>query len=389
MKNVGLEQSRASNRLASGYRINTAADDAAGLAISESMRAQIRGLDQASRNAQDGQSLIRTAEGGMQEIQNMVQRIRELTVQASNDTNNEDNRGSHISLEIEQLLTEIEEMATRVEFNGMTLLNGQLGGGGLDPQHEQITKAMDIARSVLATYGMTGLDTKANPIGVGGLAAFNTAFFNTLWMEIGDLGDRNDLVVAGDARRDAVAALIGVSAQALEDLETDTALTVDNAAGHLATLSALAAATRGELSFQIGANANQLMSTSIADMRVTNGGADSLGGALGDFMDTWVADFSSNSAEKISKQLDNLDAAIEFVNVARAELGAVSNRLDYTMRSLDLSSENLQDAESRIRNTDMAREMMRFTMANVLQQASVSMLSQANQMPNNLLQLLR
>ena len=126
MKNVGAEQQRSSNRLASGFRINSAADDAAGLAISETMRAQIRGLDQASRNAQDGQALINTAEGGMQEIQNMMQRIRELTVQAANDTNTITNR-DQIGLEINQLLQEIDQMAGRVEFNGMVLLDGTLG----------------------------------------------------------------------------------------------------------------------------------------------------------------------------------------------------------------------------------------------------------------------
>jgi flagellin len=334
LKNVGADQNRASNRLSSGFRINSAADDAAGLAISESMRAQIRGLDQASRNAQDGQALIQTAEGGMQEIQNMVQRIRELTVQAANDTNTEDNRNEHIALEIRNLLLEINDMANRVEYNGMVLLNG------------------DFSNGVTTGYGN------------------------------GDFG-------------------------------------------------------QGGLHFQVGANENQLMWTSVRNMQLLTEGAatggqahqalttpGSLGQAMHTFVQNWNTIFSeegfnaagglvtavpsvatqgfefgginnagipagSTQAQALSALIESIESGIQFTSLARAELGAVSNRLEYTMRSLDISSENLSDAESRVRNADMAREMMAFTMANVLQQASVSMLAQANQLPNNLLQLLR
>jgi len=266
MKNVGLEQGRASARLASGFRINSAADDAAGLAISETMRAQIRGLDQASRNSQDGQALIQTAEGGMNEITNMLQRMRELTVQAANDTNVSTNRGQ-ISIEIRQLRDEINAMAGRVEFNTRTLLNG----------------------GAIETTG---------------------------------------------------------------------------------------------LQFQVGANSSQNITVTIGSVTTANLGINNM----------WAMDAATAPAKthsEISGDLDVIQAALDKVADNRARLGAVSNRLDFTMRSLDISSENLSDAESRVRNADMAREMMRFTMANVLQQSSVSMLAQANQLPNNLLQLLR
>ena len=269
MKNVGLEQSRASNRLASGYRINTAADDAAGLAISETMRAQIRGLDQASRNAQDAQALIQTTEGGMQEITNMLQRVRELTVQASNDTNVSVNI-QQIAYEVNQLATEIQSMQGRVEFNTRAVLSLSAGSSNL--------------------------------------------------------------------------------------------------------------------AFQIGANENQLLQHDFSSISSAISSAISVVSSLGIVMSnaSGVVNGSdmSSAIEVIQEQLDNIAAE-------RAQLGALVNRLDYTMRSLDISSENLSDSESRVRNADVAREMMRFTMANVLQQASVSMLSQANQMPNNLLQLLR
>ena len=263
MKNVGLEQGRASSRLASGYRINSAADDAAGLAISETMRAQIRGLDQASRNAQDGQALIQTTEGGMQEITNMLQRARELLVQSSNDTNVSVNR-TQINQELTQLATEISSMQTRVEFN---------------------------TRSVLNTD-------------------------DTMWV-------------------------------------------------------------------QTGANSGQGMEVSLAGIKsvITN--------AATAVTDAAAANTGETTGQTVSNQINNIQTQLDAVNLERSRLGAMQNRLDYTARSLDISSENLSDSESRVRNADMAREMMRFTMANVLQQASVSMLAQANQLPNNLLQVLR
>jgi len=268
MKNVGIEQSRASNRLASGYRINTAADDAAGLAISETMRAQIRGLDQASRNSQDAQALIQTTEGGMQEITNMLQRVRELTVQASNDTNVTVNL-QQIAYEVEHLADEIQAMGNRVQFN---------------------------TRGVLT-------------------------------MEAGN-----------------------------------------------------------ELHFQIGANSDESLVFDFSEIRVAISDAHEAVSDIGEALRS--ATEQANGVE-LTQWIDELQTEIDSVNMRRAELGALVNRLDYTMRSLDISSENLSDAESRVRNADMAREMMRFTMSNVLNQASVSMLSQANQVPNNLLQLLR
>ena len=374
MKNVGLEQQRASNRLASGFRINSAADDAAGLAISESMRAQIRGLDQASRNAQDGQALINTAEGGMQEIQNMMQRIRELTVQAANDTNTPDNRGQ-IALEVGQLLEEIDAMAGRVEFNGMTLLNDTVG-------------TASAGRANLGTAVM-GL---ASAIGGGSLTATFTAFsqanIDALWLHVGG----SPAVAAGEARSTHLAAHLGIAATLLH-LVSGTNVTAAQFAALSDTVNILARAAAGGLYYQVGANSNQLMRTVIDDMRLTDDTgavtALGLGGAMHPFIGGWRNDFLTGTATQISARIDQLDAGLLFVSNARANLGAYSNRLDFTSRSLDISSENLSDAESRVRNTDMAREMMRFTMSNVLQQAAVSMLAQANQLPNNLLQLLR
>ena len=261
LKNVGLEQVRASSRLASGYRINTAADDAAGLAISETMRAQIRGLDQASRNAQDAQALVMTTEGGLQEITNMIQRARELTVQASNDTNVSINR-NQISYEIGHLAMEIAQMQDRVEFN------------------------------TRATLNMTGTSAQ-------------------LHFQIG-ANSGQSLIHDFSGIHEAI---------------------TDAAAGLEALASAL-----GMTGLDITVGSQQIGSAS-----------------PGDVADTAV----------ISALLQDVQDILDAINIERAQLGALANRLDYTMRSLDISSENLSDSESRIRNADMAREMMRFTKAQV------------------------
>jgi len=254
LTNVGLKQSKASSRLSSGLRINSAADDAAGLAISEKMRGQIRGLDMAAKNGQDGISMIQTAEGGMQEIQNMVQRIRELAVQSVNGTN-ETTDQAKIQDEVTQLVDEIDNMAKRVEFNKKTVLTG------------------------------------------------------------------NKSVV-----------------------------------------------------LQIGANAGQNIKFTITDMGKGSLTLGAIAGSIG---------AGKDSAITIA------EAALAKVSSARAKLGAVQNRVEYTVSSLKISSENLSAAESRIRDTDMAKEMMNLTKANVLQQAATSMLAQANQAPQSVLQLLQ
>ena len=267
LSKIGIMQSKASSRLSSGLRVNSAADDAAGLAISEKMRAQIRGLDMATKNTQDAISLIQTAEGGLQEIDNMAQRIRELIVQAANDTNQEEDR-LKISQEIQHLLDEINDMSDRVEFNEKVLLNGEYKAGATT------------------------------------------------------------------------------------------------------------------LGFQVGANATQLIDLNIESVKT-----DDLA-TVGDFS-ALATDILGATAGAISDLLLTADEGIRTVINERAKLGAIQNRLEYTMNSLKISSENLSAAESRIRDTDMAKEMMNLTRANILQQAATSMLAQANQAPQSVLQLLQ
>lgn len=238
LKNVGNLQEKSSARLSTGQRINSAADDAAGLAISEKMRSQIRGLDMASKNAQDGISMVQTAEGGMTEISNMTQRIRELAVQSSNDTNEPEDR-LKIQGEVDQLLSEIDAMSGKVEFNKKSLLDGKFASGG------------------------------------------------------------------------------------------------------------------SSISLQVGANKDQQISFNIGSMKTADLGLAGLS--------------VSGDSASVSKALSTIDNAITKVTDERAKLGAIQNRLEYSIKSLDISSENLSASESRIRDTDMAKEMMNLTKANTLQ----------------------
>ncbi|MED4988799.1 flagellin Hag [Parageobacillus toebii] len=268
-------------KLSSGLRINRAGDDAAGLAISEKMRGQIRGLEMASKNAQDGISLIQTAEGALNETHAILQRMRELAVQAANDTNTDADR-QELQKEVDQLAEEITRIANTTEFNTKKLLDGSADSSS----------------------------------GVGSAA---------------------DLV------------------------------------------------------FHIGANASQSLTLSISAMDAHSLGVDDGTGSAatngGDATVNGGIDISSQSAADAA--ITQIDNAIQTVSSERAKLGAYQNRLEHTINNLGTSAENLTAAESRIRDVDMAKEMMEFTKNNILSQAAQAMLAQANQLPQGVLQLLR
>lgn len=254
--------SKSTEKLSSGYRINRASDDAAGLSISEKMRGQIRGLKQASTNAQDGQSLIQTAEGAMNEIHSVLQRMRELTVQAKNDTYLQEDRAK-IKTEVDQLQSEITRIATQTQFNKMNLLTGSY-------------KSMQ---------------------------------------------------------------------------------------------------------FQVGANDNQVINLSISRLTASALNVEGIASAIGN---TTVSKGSI-----IGNQLSIIDAAITKVSTARSNLGAISNRLDHTIANADNMAENLQSSESKIRDVNIASEMVSYSSMSILQQAGQSMLSHANQATQGVLSLLQ
>ena len=404
LKGVGAKQEKASTRLSSGYRINSAADDAAGLAISEKMRAQIRGLDMASKNTQDAVSLIQTAEGGMQEIDNMLQRIRELVVQASSDTNDQDNTDAttqaqgdrtKIQDEINQLVAEIDSMADRVEFNKKKVISGDYSKGTADEKDALKTakttlNTADAAVVSVIAAATTAIDAAANAVaGDAAITGGKNAYADAV-ASLRSAQTAAQVKAAIAAATDAYSNLTGTPdgatdtahnaliALASTEIGTyDTAVTdVDNAK------AAIDASEVEGLYFQVGANSNQKMELSINSIK-----SDELG--IGNGAGATNINVVQASGSDITAILDTLDTALTYVTTERSKLGAAQNRLEYTQKSLDISSENLSASESRIRDTDMAKEMMNFTQANVLQQAATSMLAQANQSKQGILQLLQ
>jgi len=283
-------QAKSLEKLSSGLRINRAGDDAAGLAISEKMRGQVSGLNQAARNAQDGISLIQTAEGGLNETHSILQRMRELAVQAGNDTNSADDR-IELQKEFNELTDEVDRIAGNTEFNTQKLLNGDKKTEGFNFQ---------IGANSNQSLELTIADMRSTALGTDGGAGAGAAL--------------SSLKVATDA---ATGGLLDHASAAGSDLD---------ASG----------------TFEAG-----------------EGGA-----------------------------IEIIDQAIKEVSSERSKLGANQNRLDHTINNLTTTSENLSAAESRIRDVDMAKEMMEFTKNNILNQASTAMLAQANQMPQGVLQLL-
>lgn len=351
-------QSKSLEKLSSGLRINKAGDDAAGLAISEKMRGQIRGLDQASRNSQDGISLIQTAEGALSETHSMIQRVRELTVQANNDTNNADDRDS-IQKEITQLKDEIDRIAEKTTFNTKALLDGTLGskiktGGG--------------SEGVLTTAGITA---SLSGLGAGKTIAF-TAAANTTQLTA-TVGGVSQTIKIG---AETVTAGSSLNFDKL-GFKLDFA-----AAYHLETMGGTSLQTAGtQANFQIGANEDTVLSISISDMR-----SAAIGTGSGGTTNLSAVNVKTNTFDNDIKAIDK---ALKDVSNQRAQLGAWQNRLEHTINNLSTSSENLTAAESRVRDVDMASEMMSYTKNNILQQAATAMLAQANQQPQGVLQLLK
>ncbi|WP_252502386.1 flagellin [Sporosarcina sp. Marseille-Q4943] len=356
-RQLGANNTQASKnleKLSSGLKINRAGDDAAGLAISEKMRGQIRGLDMAQKNAQDGISLIQTAEGALNETHAILQRMRELTVQSQNDTNTNDDRDA-LNKEYQALSTEITRIGDTTEFNKQKLLNSSLSssvatvGSDLSTDNGIVTIKSNGAE-VLAGYEVTvdGSEiTLSNGAGKSETINFGGAptGFDTKEINFGSLGI---------------------------SIEINSSIT-DIAANNTFDIAAT-----GSIELQIGANSGQKMTVTIGDMRST---------ALGN--GTKISATSIDTKANANTALDSIDKAIEQVSSERANLGAFQNRLEHTINNLGTSSENLTAAESRIRDVDMAKEMMEFTKNNILTQAAQAMLAQAQQTPQGVLQLLR
>ena len=337
-------------KLSSGLRINRAGDDAAGLAISEKMRGQIRGLNQASRNAQDGISLIQTAEGALNETHAILQRMRELAVQASTDTNTLDDR-KEIQKEINQLLEEIDRIADNTEFNTKKLINGDLAGTGAPGGTAQAT----VAGGAIADLDFNSTN-----------ASF-TINGETITLETDHSEDINDLVadIQGQLDEASVAVTVGLN-------EAGDGITLSSAENIVVGGDDFAAVGLAEGTTEA---TGAVAGGSISALKVDNVDTATTGGVL--------------TQAGADAAITNINKAITQVSAERSKLGAYQNRLEHTINNLGTSAENLTAAESRIRDVDMAKEMMNFSKNNILQQAAQAMLAQANQQPQGVLQLLR
>lgn len=364
-------------KLSSGYRINKAGDDAAGLAISEKMRGQISGLKQATRNAQDGISLVQTAEGALQETHSILQRMRELAVQSANGVYDDGVDRANLNKEVDALKSEIDRISTSTEFNGKKLLNGNIGPTKLAIANDSGASGLSITGGTLdkVTDAAVTFDFEG--------AAANSQAGATLDITGGVTGISFGQVSStgnGDKGSITFKAIIDETTASAADIEKYRGMEVtvahDAIIAASSTSSAFSASTGDGLTLQIGANG-------VADQRVTLNVADMSTTGIG------VKNISIATREDANDAISSIDTAINTVSGTRADLGALQNRLDHTINNLGVTKENLTASESRIRDVDMADEMMTYTKNNILTQAAQAMLAQANQLPQGVLQLLQ
>ena len=375
---VGNNLAKSTEKLSSGYKINRAADDAAGLAISEKMRAQVRGLNRASDNAQDGISLIQTAEGAMDQQHAILQRTRELLVQASNSgvlDGTAENDFQKIQDEIDTLKSEYERINTDTEFNRKKLLDGSY-----KDQYLQLgaNNAQGIGVTIKTTAWDENLYLSKTTEDKDGTATGQVSNGNAQNGKIAD----NDKKVVYEYNKDIF------TVEATKKVNNVT-FTSKDGTNYSATLADGKTYTKTQIDDALkGATADDMAKLlGYADATAALDGTDGYAKKL----DTTDATFSVTDVDgkKISGLLDNVDTMIKSVTTERSKLGAVQNRLEYTVKVDDNTSENLQSAESRIRDTDMADEMTRFSKESILQQAATSMLAQANQSNQGVLSLLQ
>ena len=378
-------------KLSSGYKINRAGDDAAGLAISEKMRAQITGLDKAQDNAKDGISLVQTAEGALTEVHDMLNRMYELAEQSANGTFEDGTDRKQLQKEVDQLKSEINRIADSANFNGIKLLDGSMSANGttsISGTSADVTKAsVDVKITADSVFDSAGKRSELT---------FKLSAVSSNDQDGAEVKENGEVTIKLKKKTlytsEDIQALLSKASAANANVSKDTLEAAQNAtvtgsgigkasnAGSwtsLAKTSAAAQANNGKpLTLQIGDtsdNFNQLR-VGIKDCHV----------AALDLTDMKIGDQDS-----AAKALDRIKSAINYVSDVRGTLGATQNRLDHTINNLSVMQENIQDAESTIRDTDVADEMMAYTKNNILIQSAQAMLAQANQVPQGVLQLLQ
>ena len=417
-------QAKATEKLSSGYKINRAADDAAGLAISEKMRKQIRGLTQASANAQDGISAVQTAEGALTEVHDMLQRMNELSVKAANGTQSESDRAA-IQSEIDQLVTEIDRVSITTKFNESYLLKGSNGGeaGKLtyalaSNSLKNVTNLSGIGATGVTTVKMTAVTAgKMASITTGQLkggaaitgtgvsvAGVPTAGTGTSWTgQVVAIGNTTYIFVASTAKSDptstvtklsvneAVAALSTGNQVAFSSMDAMMAAIKHKYGEDIKTVTSFTEGTQVSLKFDAFADVNDAIDLSLhvgADSSDDNKIAMNIAQMSARALGVNGLDVSGNDDENATRAIDIIADALQKVSDQRATLGAVQNRLEHTINNLDNVVENTTSAESAIRDTDMATQMVTYSNNQILAQAGQAMLAQSNQSNQGVLSLL-
>ena len=376
-------QAKSSEKLSSGYRINRAGDDAAGLKISEKMRSQVRGLDKASSNAQDGISLIQTAEGALAETHSILQRMNELAVQGANDTNESIDRDA-INEELDALTAEIDRIASTTQFNKQNLLDGgftskNLQVGANSDQKISITIG-NMNASALGLHNIAGTTSQAQT--GKKVTGFTFGQYTTTTISAQDTFSNQVTTAIGSLQ--AIVSNTADSAGYMQQLnmQTGSAYYLDANNDKYTTASAAMKADVSNMKITIS---NSITANNATYADTENVTADKATVGKGTTLTKpGVSDYASANAT-----IDAVQKAINSVSSQRSALGALQNRLEHTVANLDNVSENTSSAESRIRDTDMADEMVEYSKNNILAQAGQSMLAQANQSTQGVLSLLQ
>ena len=373
-------------KLSSGYKINRAGDDAAGLAISEKMRAQIAGLEQAQDNAKSGISLVQTAEGALQEVHDMLNRMVTLADQSANGTYDNETDRANLQQELDQLKNEIDRIADSANYNGINLLDGSLGGAFKTVANDTVgsVKSVEILGGNLPEFTGNTLKVKYSLSSKGVISNVSlsgvTGSTNVTWEPVGsdEVGEYGGVVTYKAVVADGLAGTAAAQAAKFEGMTITVSVNAANDNGKWTAASgATADAVKTDgLTLQIGDTSDSFnqMTVQLDDMHVKSLKLNNIN--IGTQADAKAA-------------VDTIRNAINKVSSTRGLLGATQNRLDHTINNLSVMTENIQDAESTIRDTDVAEEMMAYTKNNILVQSAQAMLAQANQVPQGVLQLLQ
>lgn len=370
-------------RLSSGLKINSAKDNPAGLAMAKRMNAQLMGLSMANQNASDGVSIIETADGAMSEISEMLQRMNELAVKAANGVESDGDRDV-IQKEVSQLTEEISRVAEATEFNGQKLLNGEFSFRGYIDSKVTTAAARNIDIKVASyssevaqkIYTIKQMDISKDPV----TEKYKVEFTPPTALKDGGFPEGATASIKDD--------LVTITASNGFEMTLDlTRCDIENKASLTVQDLKIDATGIGAMRLQVGANEGQVLEINIPKISLREMGLETVKIKDKNGQEIWTLDVGTE--EKATEAIDRVEGAIQFISGIRGQLGAYQNRLESTINSLDITSENMTGAYSRIMDVDMAEEMTNYTTAQVMTQAATSMLAQANERPSQVLQLLQ